>query len=69
MNVAIVDAKNTFQVSENDQNVFGFDISYENNAPPIGAPNAALTPAATPTEISLRFSKSFLKYLAKPNGK
>ena len=25
--VAMVDAKNTFQVNENDQNVFGFDIS------------------------------------------
>ena len=26
-NVEILDAKNTFHVSENDQNVFGFDIS------------------------------------------
>ena len=60
--VLIVDAKNTFHVSENDQNVLGLDISYANNEPPIGAPNAQLTPAAMPTDISFLFSKSFLKY-------
>lgn len=61
-NVLIVEAKNTFQVKEKDQNVFGFDISYANRDPPIGAPNAALTPAAVPTASNFLFSKSFLKY-------
>lgn len=59
--VEILDAKNTFHVRENDQKVLGLDISYANSEPPIGAPKAALTPAATPAASNLRFSVSFLK--------
>lgn len=67
--VAIVEAKNTFHVSEKDQNVFGFEISYAKSAPPIGEPKAALTPEAIPTAINFRFSASFLKYFVIPRGK
>jgi hypothetical protein len=67
--VLILAAKNTFQVSEKDQNVLGLDISYAKREPPIGAPKAALTPAAVPTARSFLFSVSFLKYLKIFNGK
>ena len=67
--VAIVDAKKTFHVSEKDQKVLGLEISYAKSAPPIGEPNAALTPDAIPTAINLRFSASFLKYFVIPRGK
>lgn len=35
----------------------------------MGAPKAALTPAAVPTARSFLFSKSFLKYYVIPSGK
>lgn len=43
----------------NDQNVLGFEISYENKAPPIGAPNATLTPHEAPHAIICLFIVSF----------
>lgn len=48
-------ARNTLQSMPNVQNVLGFDISYENKVPPIGAPNAELTPAEIPDDIICRF--------------
>lgn len=53
--------KNTFQIIENLQKVFGLDISYENSVPPIGAPNAALTPAEAPAATYYLLFSSFLK--------
>lgn len=47
-------AKKTLQSMPKVQNVFGFDISYEKRVPPIGAPNAALTPADIPEDIIYR---------------
>lgn len=44
-------AVNTLQSMLNVQNVFGFEISYENKAPPIGAPNATATPQDPPHAI------------------
>ena len=41
-----------FQIIEKVQNEVGFDISYANRAPPIGAPNAAATPADPPAAIN-----------------
>ena len=41
-----------FQIIEKVQNEVGFDISYANRAPPIGAPKAAATPADPPAAIS-----------------
>ena len=58
--------KNTFQIIVNFQNVFGFDISYAKSAPPMGAPNAALTPAEAPAAMNYLFLSSFLRY-SKPN--
>jgi hypothetical protein len=52
---------NVFQIMENFQNVVGIDISYANKAPPIGAPNAQLTPADAPAAINILFYSSFLK--------
>jgi hypothetical protein len=49
----------TFQIIENLQKVFGFDISYENNVPPIGAPKATLTPAEAPAATKTRLFSSF----------
>lgn len=65
----ILAAKKTFQVSEKDQKVLGLEISYAKSEPPIGAPKAALTPAATPTAKSFLFSTSHLKYLKIEKGR
>jgi hypothetical protein len=54
-------AKKTFHVKEKLQNVFGLLNSNANKAPPIGAPNAAETPAAAPIAPNFLFSRSFLK--------
>ena len=51
LKTAIAQQTKTFQITENFQNVFGFDISYANRAPPIGAPKAADTPADIPAAI------------------
>lgn len=40
-----------------------FLIPKEKRTPPIGAPNAAATPAAAPPETKSLFSWSFRKYL------
>lgn len=52
MKQAIEVEVNTFQINPKSQNVLGFDISYAKRAPPIGAPNATLTPAAPPAAIN-----------------
>jgi hypothetical protein len=39
-------AKNTYQANSKFQKTAGYVISYAYNVPPIGAPNAAETPAA-----------------------
>ena len=46
--------RNTFQITENFQKTFGFEISKAKRAPPTGAPKAALTPAEHPAAIMLR---------------
>jgi hypothetical protein len=42
------------------QNEDGLDSSYAKSVPPIGDPNAALTPAAIPAAANYRFISSFL---------
>ena len=54
--------KNVIQSISKDQKVVGFDISYENKHPPIGAPKAALTPADIPAAANFLFETSFFKY-------
>ena len=51
-NVQMEQEANTRQSMLNVQNVFGFEISYENRAPPIGAPKAADTPVEAPAAIN-----------------
>ena len=46
--------RNTFQTTENLQKVLGLEISKAKSVPPMGAPNAALTPAEVPAAIKLR---------------
>jgi hypothetical protein len=41
--------------------VVGFENSYEKREPPIGEPNAALTPAETPPAKNSLLETSFLK--------
>ena len=60
--------KNILQIIWKVQKVFGFEISYESIAPPIGAPNAALTPAEKPAAINYRFITSFYRLLKKSKG-
>ena len=54
--------KNVLHNISKDQNVVGFESSYENRQPPIGAPNAALTPAEIPAATNSLFETSFWKY-------
>ena len=51
VNTAIAQDKKFFQITVNFQKVLGFEISYAKSAPPIGAPNAADTPADVPAAI------------------
>ena len=51
VNVLNALARKTLQSIPNVQKVLGLEISYENKVPPIGAPNAALTPADMPLDI------------------
>ena len=44
----MLEQKNIFHVSSNDQNEEGRLTSKMKRVPPIGAPKAALTPAAAP---------------------
>jgi hypothetical protein len=46
--VLMLEQKNIFHVSSNDQNEEGRLTSKMKRVPPIGAPKAALTPAAAP---------------------
>ena len=48
VNVATEEQIKFIHSKSNVQNVFGVDISYASKVPPIGAPNAQLTPAAIP---------------------
>ena len=57
---AVEQEKNDFQSTENFQKSFGFDSSYAKRAPPIGAPKAALTPAAIPAATNSLLLTSFL---------
>ena len=57
--------KNIFQHSSKFQNTAGVAISYAYNVPPIGAPNAAATPAAYPQAAMFLLSVLFLKILKK----
>ena len=59
MPVLTAEQKNVIQSISNDQNVVGLDISYENRQPPIGALNAALTPADIPAATNSLFETSF----------
>ena len=61
--VAIEHDAKTFQMTENLQKVFGLDISYEKSVPPIGAPNATLTPAEQPAAVKHLLFSSFYKNL------
>jgi hypothetical protein len=51
--------RKTFQIIVNFQKVFGLDISYENKVPPIGDPNATLTPAEAPAAANCLLFSSF----------
>ena len=59
--VLIAELMKTLQSIPNVQNVLGFEISYVNKVPPIGAPKAALTPAELPADMNVRLSVSFRK--------
>ena len=61
VNVLIEQQKKILQIIPKVQKVAGLDNSYENNAPPIGAPNAALTPAEAPPARNSLLETSFLK--------
>jgi len=62
VNVLIEQQKKILQSMLNVQKVAGLDSSYEKSAPPIGAPNAALTPAEAPPAKNSLLETSFLKY-------
>ena len=53
MSVAKEHVINVRQISSKCYNSLDFDSSYENIAPPMGAPNAAAAPAEAPPEIKL----------------
>jgi len=61
--VQIEEPKKTRHNILNVQNVFGLEISYENNEPPIGAPKAADTPADAPAATSYLLMTSLRKHL------
>ena len=69
VNVPTLVAKNTRQSILNVQKVLGFEISYENKAPPIGAPKAQLTPTEDPAAMICRRMTSFYSTLNFSNGK
>ena len=48
--------------------MLGLLISYAKSAPPIGAPNATLTPAEIPAAINSRLFISYLNYSRYLNG-
>ena len=63
VNVLIIAVKKTPHVKGKDQNEDA--SSREKSTPPIGAPNAAATPAAAPLLTKLRRSKSLRNILAR----
>lgn len=67
--VLILEQKKILQVSSNDQKVEGVDVSYMKSVPPIGAPKAALTPAAAPAQAIYRFVVSCLNFFKKLKGR
>ncbi len=54
--VLTAEVKKTSQSVLKVQKVVGLEISYANKAPPIGEPNAALTPAAAPAAMNVLLS-------------
>ena len=59
---------NVFQSIENFQKGLGYESSKKNRAPPIGAPNATLTPAEAPAAMNYLFLWSLCKNLSlSPN--
>ena len=62
VNTAVQHVKNVFHNNVNVQTGLPLDNSYKNKAPPIGAPNATLTPADAPAAISYLFLVLFFKY-------
>jgi hypothetical protein len=66
--VAILEQKKVFHIKPNDQNVYGLDISYANNEPPMGEAKAAETPAAAPAAAISLLLTLFLKNLQKEKG-
>ena len=54
--VLTAEVKKTSQRVLKVQKVVGFEISYANKAPPIGEPNASLTPAAAPAAMNVLLS-------------
>ena len=52
--VLTAEQKKFLQSKLNVQKVLGVDISYANNAPPMGAPKATATPADAPAAINSR---------------
>ena len=59
MKVLTAQQKNVLHIILKVQKVVGFDSSYENNVPPIGEPNAALTPADIPAAANSLLITSF----------
>ena len=59
VNVLTAEQKKVLHNISKDQNVVGFESSYENRHPPIGAPNAALTPADIPAATNSLLETSF----------
>jgi len=55
VNTAVQQVKKVFQSKLNVQTGFPLESSYKNNAPPIGAPKAQLTPAEAPAAINYLF--------------
>jgi hypothetical protein len=68
MKVLMLEQKKVFHIKPNDQNVYGLDISYANNEPPMGEAKAAETPAAAPAAAISLLLTLFLKNLQKEKG-
>ena len=60
VNTAVQHVKKVFQSNVKVQTGFPLESSYKNNAPPIGAPKATLTPAEAPAAISYLLLTLFL---------
>lgn len=60
---------NVRQTISKVQKTVGFDISYANSVPPIGAPKAALTPADAPAAMIYLLNSSFWRNSKPRPGK